>query len=82
MEGFDDHLTASELQAIADFRTMSDWLTELSDKDYDRYIGLPLAARLATFRRVCLRHQEDNFLNRLSVAVSAQPDYQTSLAFA
>lgn len=80
MEDFDS-ISNSELQAIADFRKMSDWLVALSDEDYDRYMALPLAARLATFRRVCLRHHQDNLVNRLPVAMSAQPNYQTTLVF-
>jgi len=45
-----DQLDAIAQQAIASYRSMTDWLTALPDKDYEDYLKLPFAARLAVFR--------------------------------
>ncbi len=81
LTGDDPHrrLTTTELQAVATYRQMIDWLSTLPDDEYERQMESPIAVNLAAFAHFRLRQKHQQFID--SFVVSLFPDRGNQTAF-
>lgn len=59
MEANNRQLTTTERNAVAAYRSMTDWLCSLTEVEYRAYLAMPFAIRLATFRGLGLGCAQD-----------------------
>lgn len=72
-------LTTTERNAVAAYRSMTDWLCSLNEDEYRAYLTMPFAVRLATFRGLGFGCTQDKSVNLIGAA--PRPYRGNQLAF-